>query len=172
MEDDDEELFVRRFEMLELMKATNNFSQDCLLGSGGFGSVYRGILDAEVTVAIKKPHADSYQSVQEFRNGEKSMYKLKMALHFVNHSFLYSPETEVKLLSKVKHKNLLALVGYCEEPGEPTTNNTLATILDILLSVQSIHQLLGMLLQEQEVPRCWCTSLCPTVRCSNILWVG
>ena len=55
--------------MEELEKATNNFSQDCLLGSGGFGNVYMGSFDVEGTLAIKRAHADSYQSVEEFRNG-------------------------------------------------------------------------------------------------------
>ncbi|KAM3709886.1 hypothetical protein ACJW31_02G208300 [Castanea mollissima] len=74
--------------------ATNNFSQDCLLGSGAFGNVYKGDFHVEGTLAIKRSLADPYQSVEEFRN-------------------------EGRLLSKVKHKNLVSLVGYCEEPAGP-----------------------------------------------------
>ncbi|KAF8012701.1 hypothetical protein BT93_I0762 [Corymbia citriodora subsp. variegata] len=89
---EDEKMLLRRFQLEELMKATNNFSEECLVGSGAFGNVYRGTFHDEGTLAIKKPHADSYQSIEEFRN-------------------------EVRLLSKVKHRNLVSLVGFCEEPG-------------------------------------------------------
>ncbi|KAL0427383.1 UNVERIFIED_CONTAM: Receptor-like protein kinase THESEUS 1 [Sesamum latifolium] len=83
---------LRRFRLEELQKATDNFSQSCLVGCGAFGNVYRGTFEAEGTLAIKKPHAESYTSTEEFRN-------------------------EVKLLSKVKHDNLVGLVGFCEETG-------------------------------------------------------
>ncbi|TXG59856.1 hypothetical protein EZV62_014429 [Acer yangbiense] len=59
---------------------------------GGFGNVYQGTFDSDGIVAIKRAHAASYQSVEEFRN-------------------------EVRLLSKVKHRNLVGLVGFCEEAG-------------------------------------------------------
>ncbi|KAK7262997.1 hypothetical protein RJT34_30581 [Clitoria ternatea] len=81
---------LRRFEFEELEKATKNFSQDCLLGSGAFGNVYKGTFDLEGTLAIKRAHSDSFLSVEDFRN-------------------------EVRLLSAVKHRNLIGLVGYCEE---------------------------------------------------------
>lgn len=57
--------------MEELMKVTENFSTGCLIGSGAFGNVYRGTFDLEGTLAIKKPHANSYQSTEEFRNGNE-----------------------------------------------------------------------------------------------------
>ena len=56
--------------MEELEKATNNFSRDCLVGSGAFGNVYRGIFDKEGTLAIKKANAESYTSTGEFKNGK------------------------------------------------------------------------------------------------------
>ncbi|PRQ47320.1 putative protein kinase RLK-Pelle-LRR-I-1 family [Rosa chinensis] len=61
-----------------------------MLGCGAFANVYKGNFDDLGTLAIKRAHADSFQSVEEFRN--------------------------VRLLSKVKHRNLVGLVGYCEEP--------------------------------------------------------
>lgn len=60
---------LRRFELDEVLKATNSFSEESLLGSGAFGNVYKAIFQVEGTLAIKKPHAESYQSVEEFRNG-------------------------------------------------------------------------------------------------------
>ncbi|KAA8547551.1 hypothetical protein F0562_003980 [Nyssa sinensis] len=89
---DAEKLMLRRFQLEELEKATNNFSQYCLVGSGAFGDVYRGTFAVEGTLAIKKARADSYISKEEFRN-------------------------EVRLLSEVKHRNLVGLVGFCEEAG-------------------------------------------------------
>ncbi|KAK4844718.1 hypothetical protein QYF36_023604 [Acer negundo] len=84
---------LRCFQLYELERATENFSDDCLLGSGGFGNVYQGTFDSDGILAIKRAHAASYQSVEEFRN-------------------------EVRLLSKVKHRNLVGLVGFCEEAGK------------------------------------------------------
>ncbi|KAM5546877.1 putative serine/threonine-protein kinase PBL11 [Rosa sericea] len=86
-----EKIDLRRFHLEELVKATNNFNRDCMLGCGAFANVYKGNFDDLGTLAIKRAHADSFQSVEEFRN-------------------------EVRLLSKVKHRNLVGLVGYCEEP--------------------------------------------------------
>ncbi|PKA59612.1 putative receptor-like protein kinase [Apostasia shenzhenica] len=85
---------LRKFQFDEIEKATNAFSEERLIGSGAFGNVYRGVFDGEKTaVAIKRAHSDSYQSAEEFRN-------------------------EVELLSRVKHRNLVGLVGYCAEAGQ------------------------------------------------------
>lgn len=59
---------IRHFQLLELEKATKNFSRECLVGSGAFGNVYKGTFE-DVTLAIKRAHADSYQTINEFRNG-------------------------------------------------------------------------------------------------------
>ncbi|XP_071916326.1 receptor-like protein kinase THESEUS 1 isoform X2 [Coffea arabica] len=85
-------MWSRRFQLEELQKATNNFSQDCLVGTGAFGNVYRGSFEAEGVLAIKKLHPSSCTSIEEFRN-------------------------EVRLISKVKHENLVGLVGFCEQAG-------------------------------------------------------
>ncbi|XP_057767935.1 putative serine/threonine-protein kinase isoform X1 [Salvia miltiorrhiza] len=84
---------LRRFRLEELQKATDNFSHDFLIGHGSFANVYRGTFPVEGTLAIKKPHSEAYTSTEDFRN-------------------------EVRLLSKVKHENLVALVGFCEETGK------------------------------------------------------
>ncbi|WCJ32722.1 protein kinase family protein [Euphorbia peplus] len=87
-----EVLSLRRFSFEELERATDRFSKEFLLGSGAFGNVYKANSREEGYLAIKRAHADSFQSVEEFRN-------------------------EVRLLSKVKHRNLVNLVGFCEETG-------------------------------------------------------
>ncbi|XP_047944671.1 probable serine/threonine-protein kinase PBL28 isoform X1 [Salvia hispanica] len=89
---DAKKMKLRRFRLEELQKATENFSQEFLIGRGSFANVYRGTFPVEGTLAIKKPHSEAYTSIEDFRN-------------------------EVRLLSKVKHDNLVALVGFCEESG-------------------------------------------------------
>ncbi|KAG6773807.1 hypothetical protein POTOM_021144 [Populus tomentosa] len=62
----------RRFQLEELERATKNFSDDSLLGSGAFANVYKGTFELEGTaLAIKRDHAGSFQSTEEFRNGAK-----------------------------------------------------------------------------------------------------
>ncbi|XP_057723457.1 probable serine/threonine-protein kinase PBL18 [Arachis stenosperma] len=87
----DETMPLRRFTFDEIERATKNFSQEFLLGSGAFGNVYKGNFELEGTLAIKRAHGESFLSIDEFRN-------------------------EVRLLATVKHRNLIGLVGYCEEP--------------------------------------------------------
>ncbi|KAI5588356.1 hypothetical protein BDE02_05G091800 [Populus trichocarpa] len=65
-------LSLRRFQLEELERATKNFSDDSLLGSGAFANVYKGTFELEgIALAIKRDHAESYQSTEEFRNGAK-----------------------------------------------------------------------------------------------------
>uniref|UniRef100_A0A0E0KVN9 non-specific serine/threonine protein kinase n=1 Tax=Oryza punctata TaxID=4537 RepID=A0A0E0KVN9_ORYPU len=72
----------------EIAAATNNFSDDNMLGQGGFGKVYKGMLDDGKEVAIKRLSKGSGQGVEEFRN-------------------------EVVLIAKLQHRNLVRLLGYC-----------------------------------------------------------
>ncbi|XP_030953407.1 probable serine/threonine-protein kinase PBL3 isoform X1 [Quercus lobata] len=78
---------TRRFEMEELSLATKNFSDKQLIGEGKFGEVYEGWLNDGVLVAIKK------------RSGAPSQ-------EFIN---------EVRYLSPIRHRNLVTLLGYCQE---------------------------------------------------------
>ncbi|KAG0462217.1 hypothetical protein HPP92_020693 [Vanilla planifolia] len=85
---------IRQYQFDELEKATEYFSEERLIGSGAFGNVYKGYFDEEKrTLAIKIAHADSYESFEEFHN-------------------------EIDLLSRVEHKNLVNLVGYCADAGQ------------------------------------------------------
>ncbi|CAA0840062.1 Leucine-rich repeat protein kinase family protein [Striga hermonthica] len=77
----------------ELKQSTNNFSEANDIGEGGYGKVYRGILSNGKLVAIKRAQQGSMQGKLEFK-------------------------TEIELLSRVHHKNLVSLVGFCFEQGE------------------------------------------------------
>ncbi|KAL3833943.1 hypothetical protein ACJIZ3_008679 [Penstemon smallii] len=84
---------ARWFSFDELKKCTKNFSENNLIGSGGYGKVYRGKLPSGQMVAIKRSQQGSMQGGLEFK-------------------------TEIELLSRVHHKNLVGLVGFCFEQGE------------------------------------------------------
>eukprot|EP01018_Ginkgo_biloba_P022108 Gb_10155 [translate_table: standard] len=85
---------ARWFSFVELKKATDNFSDINEIGSGGCGKVYKGILymGGEI-VAIKRIQQGISQAGAEFKN-------------------------EVEILSRVHHRNLVGLIGFCFEKGE------------------------------------------------------
>ncbi|KAK7306601.1 hypothetical protein VNO77_44550 [Canavalia gladiata] len=84
---------ARWFSFDELRKYTNNFAEANTIGSGGYGKVYQGVLPSGELVAIKRAAQESMQGAVEFK-------------------------TEIELLSRVHHKNLVGLVGFCFEKGE------------------------------------------------------
>ncbi|XP_010474348.1 PREDICTED: L-type lectin-domain containing receptor kinase IX.2-like [Camelina sativa] len=84
----------RRFVFKDLVLATNRFSAQRKLGEGGFGAVYRGYLnELDMMVAVKKLSGGSKQGKKEF-------------------------VTEVKIISKLRHRNLVQLIGWCNEKDE------------------------------------------------------
>ncbi|XP_006654549.1 probable LRR receptor-like serine/threonine-protein kinase At1g06840 [Oryza brachyantha] len=84
---------VRCFTYEEMAAATNNFDLSAQVGQGGYGIVYKGTLADGTVVAIKRAHEYSLQGSTEFC-------------------------TEIELLSRLHHRNLVALVGYCDEENE------------------------------------------------------
>ncbi|WOL06826.1 putative leucine-rich repeat receptor-like protein kinase [Canna indica] len=84
---------ARCFSLEEMKKFTDDFSEDNKIGSGGYGKVYKGMLSDGQIVAIKRSQKDSTQGGLEFK-------------------------TEVEMLSRVHHRNLVELIGFCFEKGE------------------------------------------------------
>uniref|UniRef100_A0A7N0UZU9 non-specific serine/threonine protein kinase n=1 Tax=Kalanchoe fedtschenkoi TaxID=63787 RepID=A0A7N0UZU9_KALFE len=84
---------VKSFTFKELASATDNFNSDKVVGQGGYGKVYKGVLPGNVLVAVKRTLEGSLQGQKEFL-------------------------TEIELLSRVHHLNLVSLLGYCDEEGE------------------------------------------------------
>ncbi|KAL8471786.1 hypothetical protein ACS0TY_029131 [Phlomoides rotata] len=88
------ERLCRRFSLSEMQLATRNFSDGLLIGKGGFGKVYKGLIDNEQnTVAVKRLKPNSNQGAREFL-------------------------TEIETLSELRHINLVSLIGYCSEGRE------------------------------------------------------
>ncbi|KAI6681837.1 hypothetical protein NL676_035718 [Syzygium grande] len=81
------------FTFEELRMATNGFSDSNLLGQGGFGYVYKGVLPNGKEVAVKQLKAGSGQGEREFK-------------------------AEVEIISRVHHKHLVSLVGFCTTGSE------------------------------------------------------
>ncbi|KAL7243937.1 hypothetical protein ACSBR1_016204 [Camellia fascicularis] len=90
--------------------STNNFANNCKLGQGGFGVVYKGKLEGGQEAAVKRLSIHSGQGAEEFKN-------------------------EIKLISKLQHRNLVRLLGYCIDGEEKLlvyeymTNRSLDTFL-------------------------------------------
>lgn len=80
---------LRKLTFADLVEATNGFHNDSLIGSGGFGDVYRAQLKDGSIVAIKKLIHVSGQGDREFT-------------------------AEMETIGKIKHRNLVPLLGYCK----------------------------------------------------------
>ncbi|CAN6168293.1 unnamed protein product [Urochloa humidicola] len=76
-----------------LLAATGDFAESNKLGEGGFGTVYKGVLPNGDEIAVKRLSRNSTQGVEELKN-------------------------ELALVAKLKHKNLVKLVGVCLEQQE------------------------------------------------------
>jgi len=82
-----------KMSLAEILAATHNFNPKLLIGEGGFGKVYKGTLESGMKVAVKRSDSSHGQGLPEFR-------------------------TEVMVLSKIQHRHLVSLVGYCDEGSE------------------------------------------------------
>ncbi|KAJ8530171.1 hypothetical protein K7X08_037006 [Anisodus acutangulus] len=80
----------RWYSLKELELATNGFRAENVIGEGGYGVVFRGVLQDSSVVAVKKLLNNKGQAEKEFK-------------------------VEVEAIGKVRHKNLAGLLGYCSE---------------------------------------------------------
>nr|XP_024935249.2 cysteine-rich receptor-like protein kinase 44 [Ziziphus jujuba var. spinosa] len=92
-EDGDGNLELLVIGLRTIKVATGNFSNEYKLGEGGFGPVYKGVLSNGQEIAVKRLSSHSGQGLDELK-------------------------TEVKLVAKLLHRNLVTLLGYCLEDEE------------------------------------------------------
>nr|XP_043627140.1 dual specificity protein kinase zak2-like isoform X2 [Erigeron canadensis] len=88
-----EDIQLPTFSYHMIATATDSFSLNNLLGEGGFGNVYKGVLEEGLEIAVKHLSMTSKQGIEELKN-------------------------EVFLLSRLEHINLVKLLGSCIEGGE------------------------------------------------------
>ncbi|XP_047324280.1 leucine-rich repeat receptor protein kinase HPCA1-like [Impatiens glandulifera] len=84
---------TKAFTFEQMKKYSSNFSEVNEIGTGGYGKVYRGTLPDGKMVAIKRAMKGSMQGAVEFKS-------------------------EIELLSRVHHKNVVSLVGFCFDQSE------------------------------------------------------
>lgn len=85
---------ARIFSSREITEATNNFSTGNLLGSGGFGEVFKAILDDGTITAVKRSKLGKTKGIDQILN-------------------------EVRILCQLNHRSLVKLLGGCVEVEQP-----------------------------------------------------
>ncbi|XP_062095557.1 L-type lectin-domain containing receptor kinase IV.1-like [Humulus lupulus] len=93
VEDWEVEYGPHRHRYKDLYMATEGFKDKNLLGRGGFGKVYKGVLPSKTEIAVKRVSHESRQGMREF-------------------------VAEIATLGRLRHRNVLPLLGYCRRKGE------------------------------------------------------
>ncbi|XP_059279495.1 G-type lectin S-receptor-like serine/threonine-protein kinase At4g27290 isoform X5 [Lycium ferocissimum] len=88
-----DEFELPMFQLSTITRATNNFSVNNKIGEGGFGPVYKGVLEEGQQIAVKRLSRTSMQGLNEFKN-------------------------EVIYIAKLQHRNLVRLLGCCLQGEE------------------------------------------------------
>ncbi|XP_060199264.1 G-type lectin S-receptor-like serine/threonine-protein kinase At4g27290 isoform X2 [Lycium barbarum] len=88
-----EEFELPQFQLSTITRATNNFSVNNKIGEGGFGPVYKGVLEQRQEIAVKRLSRTSMQGLDELKN-------------------------EVIYIAKLQHRNLVRLLGCCIQGEE------------------------------------------------------
>ncbi|KAH0634650.1 hypothetical protein KY290_038115 [Solanum tuberosum] len=84
----------KKFLYSELVRCTNYFSREEMLGQGGFGGVYKGYLsESNSYIAVKRVSRESKQGIKEYAS-------------------------EVRIISRLRHKHLVQLIGWCHQKRE------------------------------------------------------
>lgn len=83
----------RQFELAEIHAATNHFSDANMLKAGGYGTVYKGVAPDGRKWAVKRTHVITLESLRDFAN-------------------------EVEIISKMRHRNVVELLGHCQDNQE------------------------------------------------------
>lgn len=91
---------LKAFTLNDLKAATKNFRSDSLIGEGGFGRVYKGWID-ETTFAPARPGTGLVIAVKVLKSDSRQGHREWL--------------TEVDYMGKLCHKNLVKLIGYCED---------------------------------------------------------
>ncbi|CAK8541710.1 unnamed protein product [Lathyrus sativus] len=93
-EDWEKDYGTQRFKYKDLYFATKGFKEKELLGTGGFGRVYKGVMPiSKLEVAVKRVSHESRQGMKEF-------------------------VAEIVSIGRLRHRNLVPLLGYCRRKGE------------------------------------------------------
>ncbi|KAG5583744.1 hypothetical protein H5410_044178 [Solanum commersonii] len=94
LEDWEREYRPQRFMYKDLYTATKGFREKELLGAGGFGKVYKGVMPiTNLEIAVKKISHESRQGMKEF-------------------------VSEIVIIGRLQHRNVVPLLGYCRRKGE------------------------------------------------------
>ncbi|OMP01894.1 hypothetical protein COLO4_11495 [Corchorus olitorius] len=88
----------------EIQQATQDFDTAFFIGEGGFGKVYGGVLRGDQKVAVKRREPGQNQGLEEF---QRVYDQKKEEFH-----------REIMVLSQTRHRNLVSLIGYCDEKSE------------------------------------------------------
>ncbi|KAK6778338.1 hypothetical protein RDI58_025056 [Solanum bulbocastanum] len=117
---------TRIFTAEELKKATNNYANDKILGRGGNGLVYRGVLRDTCIVTIKKSRIVDKSQIEQFIN-------------------------EVVILTQINHQNVVKLFGCCLEDEVPLLVYKYVAEAEIATTLAYLHSFASMPIIHRDI---------------------